>query len=54
MSKQLENSKEQANIQIPPTQVNVVETPILQTPLDEERTRKRDRELATPTSGPFE
>jgi len=38
-------------MQTPPTQGNV-EPPILQTPLNEERNKKRDRELATPASGP--
>lgn len=54
MSKQPKNYKDQAHIHTPPTQVNVGEPPILQTPLNEENNKKRDRELATPTSGPSE
>jgi len=41
MSKQHETSKEQAQMQTPPTQGNL-----------EERNKKRGRELATPASGP--
>lgn len=40
--------------QIPPVQTKVPEIPTLQTPLNEERGRKRDREEATPVSGPTE
>ena len=54
MSKQPETSKEQAQMKTPPTQVNVVEPSILQTPLNEERTKKRDREVATHASGSSE
>ncbi len=54
MSKQLETSKEQAQMPTPPTESNVGEAPILQNPLNEERNKERDREVATPTSGPSE
>ena len=54
MSEQPETSKEQAQIQTSPTQINVVETPILKTPLNEEKSKKRDTETTTPISGPSE
>ena len=54
MSKQSETSQKQAQTQARPTQVNIGEPPILQTPLDEERNKKRNREVATPASGPSE
>jgi len=52
MSKQPETSREQAQVQTPLTQVNIGEPPVLQTPLNEERNKKRDRETTTPTNGP--
>lgn len=52
MSKQPEISQKQAQTQAHPAQVNMGEPPILQTLLNEERNKKRDREVATPTSGP--
>src|SRR5699024_1762578 len=52
MSKKLEASKEHSQIPTPPTQTNVEETPNLQTPLNEERNKKRYRETTTPTNGP--
>jgi len=54
MSKQPETFKEPAHIHTPPTQVNVGEPPILQTPLNEEKNKKRDREVDTPASEPSE
>lgn len=54
MSKKLETSKEQAQMHTPPTQGNVGEPPILYTPLNEERNKRRDREVATLASGPSE
>jgi len=40
--------------QIPPVQTKAAEIPTLQTPLNEEKGKKRDREEATPISGPAE
>lgn len=39
---------------IPPVQTKAVEIPALQTPLNEEKGKKRDKEEATPISGPVE
>lgn len=52
MSKQPKTSKEEAQIHTPPTQGNVGEPSVLQTPLNEERNKKRDRETTTPASEP--
>lgn len=52
MSNQLEISKEQGQMPTPPAQTNVVETLVLQTPLNEERNKKTDMETTTPASGP--
>jgi len=52
MSKQLEISKEQAQPQTCPAQVNMGDPPVLQTPLNEEKRLKRDKEIAAPTSAP--
>lgn len=52
MSEQPEISEEQAPPQSHPAQVNMGNPPVLQTPLNEENNLKRDREVATPTSGP--
>jgi len=54
MSKQPETSQKQAQTQAHPTQINMGEPPILHIPLNEERNKKRDREVATPTSGPLD
>ena len=40
--------------QIPPVQTKAAKIPALQTPLNEEKGKKRDREEATPISGPAE
>jgi len=52
MSKQLETSQGQTQKQAHPSQVNMGEPPIFQTPLNEEKNKKRDMEVATPASGP--
>lgn len=52
MSDQSEISKEQGQMPTTLAQTNVAETPVLQTPLNEERNKKTDRETTTPTSGP--
>lgn len=39
---------------IPPVQTKVAEVLALQTPLNEEKGKKRDKEDATPISGPTE
>lgn len=39
---------------IPPVQTKAADIPALQTPINEERGKKRDREEATPISGPAE
>lgn len=49
MTEQPETSKEQGQIQISPTQINVAEFSILQTPLNVEKGKKRDAEAATPS-----
>lgn len=47
-------SREQNKGQIPPAQTRAPEIPALQTPPNEERSKKRDREEATSISGPTE
>jgi len=54
MTDQPATSKEQGKGQVPPTQTKALEIPILQTPLNEERGKKRDRQEDTPISGPEE
>lgn len=54
MSKNAETSTEQAQLHTPRGEGNVGEHLILQTPLNEERNKKRDREIATLVSGPSE
>ena len=49
-----ETSKEQGQVQIAPTQTNVVKISILQNPLNVEKGKKRDAEAATPISGSSE
>ena len=44
-------SKEQSQGQAPPLQTEVLQVTALQTPLNEERGKKRDREETTPPSG---
>lgn len=43
MTYQPQKSKEQAQEPTPPPQTKTVETPVLQTPLNDERGKKRDR-----------
>lgn len=50
MAGQPDTSKEQGQGQGPSTQTNVPEIPVLQTPLNEERTNKRERHEDTPGS----
>lgn len=52
MADHLATSKEQGQGQVPPAQTKTPEVPVLQTPLNEERGKKRDREEDTPISGP--
>jgi len=52
MSKKPKISEERAPPQSHPTQINMGDLPFLQTPLNEEKSLKRDREVATPASGP--
>lgn len=40
-------------MQSPPTQINITEPPVMKTPLNEERNKKRDREKTTPASEPL-
>ena len=47
MTKQPENSKEQGQGQIPPTQISEPEISILQTPLNIEKGKKREAETTT-------
>lgn len=54
MTDQLTSSQQQGQGQIPPTQTHAPKILALQTPLIEEKGRKRDREEATPISGPAE
>ena len=51
MTEQLETSKEQFQVQIPPIQINEPEISILQTPINIEKGKKRDAEVATPVGG---
>ena len=48
MTEQPQTSKGQDQVQISPTQTNVAEVSILQTPLNLEKSKKRDAEIATP------
>ena len=48
------SSQQQGQGKIPTAQTNAPEIPVLQTPLNEQKGRKRDREEATPISGPTE
>lgn len=54
MTNQPATSEEQGQGRAPPAQTKAPEIPTLQTPLNEEKGRKRDREEATPISGPLE
>jgi len=54
MAEQPTTSKEQSQGQAPPLQTEAPQIPTLQTPLNEERSKKRDREETTPTSGSTE
>ena len=54
MTDQPATSKEQGQGQVPPAQKKALEIPILQTPLNEERGKKRDRQEDTPINGPEE
>jgi len=47
----LDTSKEQIQGQGPSTQTKVLEIPVLQTALNEERDKKRERQEDTPVSG---
>jgi len=47
-------STEHSQKKIPLAQTKAAEIPALQTPLKEERSKKRDREDTTPISGPVE
>jgi len=51
MIEQPTTSKEQGQGQAPPLQTKAPQIPALQTPLNEERSKKRDREETTPRSG---
>ena len=51
MEEQPTTSKEHSQGQAPSLQTQAPEVPTLQTPLPEERSKKRDREETTPTSG---
>ena len=52
MSKQPKISQEQAQTQTHLSQVNMGDPSVLQTPLNEEKSLKRDREVATLANGP--
>lgn len=54
MEDQPDTSKEQGQGKVPPAQTKAPEVPILQTPQNEEKSKKRDREEGTPTSGSAE
>jgi len=54
MTNQPGMSKEQSQVQIPLAQTRAAKIPALQTPLNEERNKKRDRETTTPISGSTE
>lgn len=45
-------SKEWSQVQIPPAQTKATESLALQTPINEEINKNRDRETTTPISGP--
>jgi hypothetical protein len=47
-------SKGQGQGQVPPAHTKALEVPVLQTPQNEEKSRKRDREEDAPASGPSE
>jgi len=51
MVEQAAGSKEQGQGQATPLQIEVPHIPVLETPLNEERSKKRDWEETTPTSG---
>lgn len=51
MTEQPTTSKEQSQGKAPPPQTEAPQIPTLQTPLNEERGKKRDREETTPASG---
>jgi len=51
MTDQPTTSKEQDQGQAPPLQTEVPQVPALQTPLNEERSKKQDKEETTPASG---
>jgi len=51
MEEQLTTSKEHSQGQAPSLQTQAAEVPALQTPLPEERSKKRDQEETTPASG---
>ena len=50
MAEQPAISKEQGQGQAPPLQTEIPQIPLLQTPLNEERSKKRDQGETTPTS----
>lgn len=54
MADRPDTAKEQSQGQAPSTQAKVTEIPVLQTTLNEERTKKRDRKEETPTGGCIE
>jgi len=54
MTDQPATSKEQGQGQAPRAQTKAPEIPMLQTPLNEERGKKRERQEDTPISGPHE
>jgi len=54
MTDQPTSSKQQGQGQIPLVQTKAPEVPALQTPLNEQKGTKRDREETTPVSGPAE
>lgn len=54
MTDQPTTSKEQGQGQAPSLQIEAPQVPALQTPLNEERSKKRDREETTPASGSTE
>ena len=54
MTYHLGMSKERSQVQIPRAKTKATEIPSLQSPLNEERNKKREREATTPISGPTE
>ena len=54
MSNQPEISEEQAPPPTHPAQVNMGNPPVVQTPMNEEKNLKRDREVVIPASGPLD